>query len=195
VEWEPDLPPVAAADPAERAAVASQLRSGLNAPLTSSMGRLFDAASSLAGICHRATCEAQAACELEAAAGEAMDTRVPDDAEFAFAIDEETADPSPLLRAMAAGIRAGLPAAVLAARFHAACAVMTLEVCRRLRTESGVRRVALSGGVWQNLLLLKLVSRLLNADGFEVLRHRQVPANDGGLALGQIAVAAWQARG
>ncbi len=198
VEWTADLPPVAAARPGEVEAVGGQLRSGLNAPPTSSVGRLVDAVASLLGICHRATCEAQAACELEAVAGEALGRVEPPDelaaAGYRFALEAATVDPASLVRALAAGARAGEAAALLAARFHVALAEMVLAVCRRVASESGTRRVALSGGVWQNLLLLRLTEARLAAGGFEVLRHRQAPAGDGGLALGQLAVAAWRAR-
>jgi len=188
--WDPELPPVAAATVEELAALDAQLRAGLNAPPTSSMGRLFDAVASLAGICHHATYEAQPACELEAAARSAV-TATKGEAPYAFTQEGDLVDPAPVIRAMAGDVAAGQPAPVMAARFHAAVADMVRDVCLRLRRETGLQRVALSGGVWQNLLLLELAVTRLEAAGFAVLTHRVVPANDGGLALGQLVIAAW----
>jgi hydrogenase maturation protein HypF len=91
---------------------------------------------------------------------------------------------------MVADMRSGVPVRQIAARFHAGVAQMLLDVCLRLRRQTGLRQVALSGGVWQNATLLHLTGERLTRAGFEVITHRQVPANDGGLALGQAAVAA-----
>jgi hydrogenase maturation protein HypF len=188
--WDPELPPVAAATPDELAALDAQLRTGLNAPPTSSMGRLFDAVSSLAGLCHHATYEAQAACELETAARRAVHG-AQGEAPYVFTHEGDLVDPTPVIRAIAGDVAAGQPAPVTAARFHAAVADLVRDVCLRLRRETGLQRVALSGGVWQNLLLLELAVTRLETAGFAVLTHRAVPANDGGLALGQFMIAAW----
>ncbi len=188
--WAPELPPVAEATPDGLAALDAQLRAGLNSPPTSSLGRLFDAVASLAGICHHATYEAQAACELETAARRAGPAPA-GVSPYAFTLEDGLVDPAPVIRAVAADVAAGRPAPVVAASFHAAVADMVREVCLLLRRETGLQRVALSGGVWQNLLLLELAVARLEAAGFAVLTHRAVPANDGGLALGQLAIAAW----
>ncbi len=86
-------------------------------------------------------------------------------------------------------LRAGAPVSVIAARFHGGVAQMTAEVCRRLRSESGIDEVALSGGVWQNAFLLAQTVGLLQQDRFTIYLHRQTPPNDGGLSLGQAMVA------
>ncbi|GGV88416.1 carbamoyltransferase HypF [Streptomyces massasporeus] len=182
--WDADLPCVTACAPQELAVLQRQLSGGLACVPTSSMGRLFDAVSSLVGVCHRAGYEAQAALELEAAAASAWGA---DRAAYAFA---DGFDPAPVLSALVADLRHGTPAAVLAARFHRAVARAVAEICRRARQDTGLATVALSGGVFANALLEEECARLLAEDGFAVLRHGEVPPNDGGLALGQLMVAA-----
>jgi hydrogenase maturation protein HypF len=183
VAWTPDLAPVREADDDELALLASQLRAGVNAPLSAGAGRMFDAVASLLGIRHRTTYEAQAACELEAAAAGGASGAYP------FTIAGDVVDPAPAIRALVEDVRRGVDVPVAAARFHRGTAIMVRDVCRRLREVHGPERVVLSGGVWQNRVLLDLVTAGLADDGFEVLVHEQVPANDGGLALGQAVVA------
>jgi hydrogenase maturation protein HypF len=165
-------------------AVRAQLLTGLNSPPTSSMGRLFDAVSALVGVREVVRYEAQAAIELEAAADRA------EAGSYDFAIGVETIDPTPMIRGVVEDVWAGLPAATISARFHNGVAVMVRDVCRRIREQDRRSEVALSGGVWQNVTLLSSTVGLLRRDGFTVYLHRNVPANDGGLALGQAAVAA-----
>lgn len=182
--WDTDLSCVEACTPDELTLLHRQLERGLACVATSSMGRLFDAVSSLVGVCHRAGYEAQAALELEAAAASAWDA---DASAYAFAGD---LDPAPVLSALVADLRRGAPAPVLAARFHRGVARAVAEICRRARRDTGLATVALSGGVFANALLEEECTRLLTRDGFAVLRHGEVPPNDGGLALGQLVVAA-----
>ncbi|OUD05128.1 carbamoyltransferase HypF [Streptomyces swartbergensis] len=182
--WDPGLPCVKACAPDELTLLQRQLERGLACVATSSMGRLFDAVSSLVGVCHRAGYEAQAALELEAAAASAWDAET---SAYAFA---DPLDPAPVLGALVADLRRGTPAPVLAARFHRAVARAVAEICRRARRDTGLATVALSGGVFANALLEEECTRLLADDGFSVLRHGEVPPNDGGLALGQLVVAA-----
>ncbi|MGW1894540.1 carbamoyltransferase HypF [Streptomyces sp. NPDC002004] len=192
IAWTGDLPCVAACPPEELAVLQRQVDRGINCVPTSSMGRLFDAVSSLAGVCHHSGYEAQAAVELEAAAVGAQ----PEDGDaYAFALSAPsagplTADPAPVLAAVVGDLRDGVPAGRVAARFHRAVARLVAEVCRRAREAYGPDTVALSGGVFANTLLSTDCARRLRDDGFTVLRHRQVPPNDGGLALGQLLVAA-----
>jgi hydrogenase maturation protein HypF len=182
--WDADLPCVTACSLDELTFLQRQLERGLACVATSSMGRLFDAVSSLIGVCHRAEYEAQAALELEAAAAAAWDAET---SAYAFTAG---LDPAPVLGALVADLRRGTPAPVLAARFHRAVARAVAEICRRARRDTGLATVALSGGVFANALLEEECARLLDGDGFVVLRHREVPPNDGGLALGQLVVAA-----
>ncbi|MFE7271427.1 carbamoyltransferase HypF [Streptomyces sp. NPDC057623] len=185
--WDPDLPSVAACAADELTLLERQLTRDLACVATSSMGRLFDAVSSLVGVCHRARYEAQAALELEAAAAAAWEA---DASAYAFGLAAGTYDPAPVLGALVTDLRRGTPAPVLAARFHRGVARAVAEVCRRARRDTGLTTVALSGGVFANALLEEECTRLLTGDGFAVLRHGEVPPNDGGLALGQLVVAA-----
>lgn len=158
------------------------------------MGRLFDAASSLAGVCHRVEYEAEAAMRLENAALGAPDDVGDDGRAYGFILGAEpggpelplTADPSPVLAAAAADVLAGAPAPAVAARFHRAVTVLVRDVCAEARRRTGIATVALTGGA----LLTEGCSAGLEEDGFTVLGHRKVPPNDGGLALGQLMVAA-----
>ncbi len=188
----PDLPCVAACPAGELPLLRRQLERGLNCVPTSSMGRLFDAVSSLAGICQHVGYEAQAAIELEGAAVSAGAVE-DDDPRYGFrlaGVEPVTADPAPLLAAVADDVRAGVPVGVIAARFHLAVAGLVRAVCGAARAATGLGTVALSGGVFANALLSSACARGLRADGFTVLRHHRIPPNDGGLALGQLVVAA-----
>jgi hydrogenase maturation protein HypF len=189
----PDLP-FWRATPAEHLRVVEQLLGPgarqpiLRAPLTSSMGRLFDAVASLAGVRHLAREEGQAAIELEALID-------PDEARsYEFRREEQAIDPGPVIRAIVDDLRQGTSTARISARFHNAVARMVAETCAGLSRESGLTDVVLSGGVWQNVSLLTRTVPLLRAAGLSVHLHRQVPPNDGGLSLGQAAVAAWTLR-
>jgi hydrogenase maturation protein HypF len=199
VPWDLDLPPVAACPELERRVLARQLETGLACVPTSSAGRLFDAVSSLAGVRHEVGYEAQAAMELQALAAGPLD-RDGLDLDVA-AVSYElplrppevpggplTWDVGTLVRAVVADVRAGEARATIAARFHRGLAAAVVDVATRAAVETGHTRVALSGGVFCNALLLRLVSRGLREAGLEVLRHSRVPPNDGGLALGQVVV-------
>ncbi|OKK22145.1 hydrogenase maturation protein HypF [Streptomyces sp. CB00455] len=203
--WTPDLPCVAACPPDELRVLERQLGRNLNCVPTSAMGRLFDAVSSLAGICHHSGYEAQAAIELESAAHAVPGTRAASAAAgagpgsayaFALRVPPEggdrpvVADPAPVLAAVVADLRAGACAAVIALRFHTAVAALVGALCRRARERHGLDTVALTGGVFANTLLSCACARGLGEDGFTVLRHSHVPPNDGGLSLGQLMVAA-----
>ncbi|MEV7465708.1 carbamoyltransferase HypF [Streptomyces kronopolitis] len=196
LDWAADLPPVAACPPEERPLLARQLERNLNCAPTSSMGRLFDAVSSLAGICHHAGYEAQAAVALEAAALGAGEDHGPG---YSFALHDApadrggadtVADPAPVFAAIVEDLRAGTAPELIAARFHTAVAHLVRRCCVLARQRAGLTTVALTGGVFANTLLAEATARLLRDDGFTVLRHRRVPPNDGGLALGQVVVAA-----
>jgi len=196
--WDTRLPCTAACSSTELAVLDRQLERNLGCVATSSMGRLFDAVSSLVGLCHRSGYEAQAAVELQAAAWDAWDDTT-DAYAFRVAAGSPRADggrapllldPAPVLRAITADLRRGVPAALLAARFHRAVAAAVAETCRLARRATGIGTVALTGGVFANALLEEACTDLLAGDGFRVLRHSEVPPGDGGLALGQLVVAA-----
>jgi hydrogenase maturation protein HypF len=160
---------------------------GLNAPPTSSAGRLFDAVASLLGLRDRVDFEAQAAMELEAlAAPEADRVYSVDLQERDGRIVVQTPD---IFRGVVEDLLAEIGAEQIGSRFHATLADVIVRTCRRLRDRSGLDRVALSGGVFQNVKLLRLAVDGLRRSGFQVYTHHQVPPNDGGLALGQAAIA------
>lgn len=168
---------------------------GINTPRSTSMGRLFDAVAALAGIGRTVNYEGQAAVELE------QELSMPAHAAYApytFRIAQEDGmhviDWRQLICAVVADMAAGRGAAVIARRFHQAVVALCLDICRCIRAESGLTQVALSGGCWQNIYLLEQTAAALQADGFRVLLNQAVPANDGGLAYGQAAVAAAKIR-
>ena len=190
-----DLPlaglPLADLDPGEVEMVRKQLERGVNSPLTSSAGRLFDAVSALAGVRGEIDYEAQAAIELEMAAPDKVEDF--EGESYPFAIIEEqgvrVVRLAGLISSVARDVRAGVPVPIVSARFHHTVAQIITGMCRAIAEESGIKEVALSGGVFQNRLLLKLATSALKREDFRVLTHHLVPCNDGGVSLGQAVVA------
>ncbi len=174
--------------PVERDLVERQIARGLNAPLASSMGRLFDAAAAILGVRHEAAYEGQAAMELEALAGRRPATEYPSG--FLEQDGRLVLDPLPLLAVLGTRRRRGEPVADLAADFHASVAWALAALVRRVAEESGIRTIALGGGVFQNGRLLESLSRRFAQSGFRVLAPRRLPPNDGAISYGQAAVAA-----
>jgi hydrogenase maturation protein HypF len=166
--------------------IEKMINKGINSPLTSSAGRLFDAVSALVGIRNEIYYEGQAAIELEMAAGA-------EDREYSFDLknveDKILVLFEPLFRGMVSDLEQKVGVDAISARFHNTVAKIILRVCLKLKNTSGLRGVALSGGVFQNSLLLEKTYVLLVENGFKVFTHRRVPPNDGGIALGQAVVA------
>lgn len=189
VPWTQELPCVAACPDDEQRVLAHQLATGLGCVPTSSMGRLFDAVSSLAGVRQVADYEAQAAIELE---GLTRGMSLDDGYRYDIGADGPIGLAT-LIRTVAADAATGVSAGVIGARFHAATVALVHDLAVRARDELDLNTVALSGGVFQNVTLLAGASEALRRSGFTVLRHRIVPPNDGGIALGQLVVAAAQA--
>ena len=163
---------------------------GANTPLTSSCGRLFDAVSALLGVCSETSYDAQAAIELEMTAGDIDAESV---TPYAFGLDE-TPDGSilrlrPMFQGMIDDLLARRDVAAMSARFHRTVATMVTAMARLIRERHQLNTVALSGGCFQNRLLLRLCLEYLREEHFDVLVHRQVPSNDGGISLGQAVVA------
>jgi len=187
IDWTPDLAPVAAATEGELRLTRSQLESGAGCVPCSSMGRLFDAVASLLGVRHRIDYEGQAAIELEALAESAdlnLDGIGPS---LPLTVRADgVIDPATMVQALVAALYAGTQPAPLAAAFHEAVVDAVAKVVSRVA--GGVRLVGLTGGVFQNVLLLRACRQRLQLAGFEVLTHHTVPPNDGGLALGQAAI-------
>jgi hydrogenase maturation protein HypF len=198
LDWDERLPCVAACSPAELRVLSRQLQTGAHCAPTSSMGRLFDAMSSLAGVCHRVAYEAEAAMRFEELAGDALDEASNAGCGYRFALAAADADAeapivvdaAPVIAAAAGDVLGGVPASVVSARFHLAVADLVAAVCTQLRERTGVDVVALSGGVFLNALLTALCRQRLSGHGFHVLTHHRIPPSDAGLALGQLAVAA-----
>lgn len=188
VDWDERLPCVAACPVAEQRVLKHQLESGFNAVPTSSFGRLFDAVASLVGVRQVVSYEAQAAIEFETLAAAGIDGG------YAFDFEADEFDAAPVIRAAAADVLAQIPTAMIAAKFHHAVAALLVQMSLRQRRQTGLNRVALSGGVFQNITLLDLAVRQLQANNFTVLTHRRVPPNDGGLALGQAIIGGMKAK-
>jgi hydrogenase maturation protein HypF len=194
--WEPDLVPVQACPPPELGVLAHQLSSGFGTVPTSSMGRLFDAVASLAGVRSVVDYEAQAAIELEGLARHDRARNARDDTgAYAFGLTGDAdsmlvADPAPVIRSVVADRRAGVPVEVVAGRFHRGVVDLVADLADRIRGATGVGAVVLGGGVFGNALLLSGARRRLVERNFTVLTAEQLPANDGGLALGQLLVGA-----
>jgi hydrogenase maturation protein HypF len=185
------LPLAAAASSADRGLLQRQLECSLNCPTTSSMGRLFDAVAALAGLAPSVTYEAEAALKLESlAAGAAW----PGVGLTPYAIVTPggntplVIDWRGLVTSIVAAVRGAVPAADIAAGFHAATVSMIVDTCTLLRGHGAGNVVGLTGGVFQNALLVERSLDALHAAGFEVLTHHAVPTNDGGLALGQVVL-------
>jgi hydrogenase maturation protein HypF len=174
-------------DPREVDLIRRQVARGLNSPPTSSCGRLFDAVSALLGVCPTASYEGQAAMELQALADRTATGSYPFDLVERDGV--RIIDPAPLLVAVAEEHRDGVPVPTIAMRFHRAVAEFTAGLCRRLAAETGLRQVAFSGGVFQNTLLLEETLARLEGAGLGLYFHRRLPANDGGLSLGQAIIA------
>ncbi len=178
-DWADELFPGAPRDGLRQAAA-----KGINAPLSSSAGRLFDAVAAVLGLCPGAqTYEGEAAMRLESLAGQ-----WPDRGAFEFAQTGPGIDPAPIWAAMHRQMSQGAPAAQIAWQFHAGLAAAFARKARALVESGEAKAVVLSGGCFQNALLLDLTLRALG--DVPVLTHRTTPANDGGLALGQAVIAA-----
>ncbi len=193
---------------ADQATLTDMLARGVATFQTASAGRLFDAVSALLGVCRETSYEAQAAIELEMLAwdGGASSTAYGFERKVT-GVPQAWGHPpvsversrvlrlAPLFAGILADLAAGVPVVEIAARFHRTAAEMILGMCLALADETGLRRVALSGGCFQNRLLLELTVPRLRGAGLQVLLHRQVPCNDGGVALGQAVVAHFATEG
>ncbi len=184
----PELQVLDSIPAADRRLLLQMIVKRVNSPLTSSCGRLFDAVSALAGLRQRVSYEGQAALELEMCLEPGQQAKP-----YSFTLGEEDqqiiVDPRSMTRELVADLQQGRAAGLISHRFHSGLAEAILQVCQQLRAGHGPLPVALSGGVFQNSFLTERVNLLLQTAGFEVLLHHQVPPNDGGLSLGQAAIA------
>ena len=185
-------------DEQTRSVTATMIERGINSPHTSSMGRLFDAAAAILGICGKATYEGEPAIEFEAAAWRALssESACPTGNMASFSVTESSRpddchvlNSRPLFEALLEGIRTGVPAGKLALDFHVTIARASARIASEICAREGIDTVALSGGVFMNRLLLQLLTRELKSMGLTVLIPRSVPVNDGCIAYGQAAIA------
>jgi len=187
--WGLDIPFTRRLDRRRTETLLRLIERGVNSPLTSSCGRLFDAVAALAGVREQVNYEAQAAIELEAALG-----GVSEDIGYPFAIREASGgcviDTRPLFLALVQDLREGVPAGIISRRFHLGFVDVLVRAAELVRGRTGLERVCLSGGSFQNSFLLEHTSKRLEAEGFQVFTHAEVPCGDGGLSLGQALVAA-----
>jgi hydrogenase maturation protein HypF len=162
------------------------IEKGINTPLTSSMGRFFDAVSAILSIRQEVHYEGQAAIELEMIADQGITNGYPIDIrrdKMPMVID-----PAETIRAVVRDLADGVSIPAISGKFHRTVASLIIQVCEEIRSASGLSRVVLSGGVFQNMFLLALVTQGLRRSGFSVYTHQRVPTNDGGISLGQAII-------
>jgi hydrogenase maturation protein HypF len=183
--------PLAKLNPRETAIIRQQIQKRINCPLTSSAGRLFDAVAAVAGLSYEVSYEAEAAVALEMQAPDRFTkTRIKT---YPYSFEEQNGVTIVKLAELFSGIvedvRDKAAVSAISLKLHYTVAQITVEMCRVVSRQTGIKQVALSGGVFQNRLLLKLTSDGLKQAGFQVFTHHLVPCNDGGLSLGQAVVA------
>ena len=176
-------------EPGKLRVIAEMTAKGINSPLTSSLGRLFDGVAAIMGIRHKVSFEGQAAMELEMIAT--------DEAAGLYEHEWEPGvsaaiDPTPVIRAVVSDLKAGVAPELISAKFHATLIDLFSQVCQTVQKEFDLNRVVLSGGCFQNATLLAGLIKALRKNNFEVYAHKLVPTNDGGIALGQAVIAANQ---
>jgi hydrogenase maturation protein HypF len=187
--WDWDIPFVQALDRSRTEKLLRIIERGINCPLTSSTGRLFDAVAAIAGVRQQVNYEAQAAIELEAALEETARA-----SGYPFAVREESGgwivDTRPMFLKLAQDLRAGVSTGVISYRFHLGFVDVLARIADLVRTRTGLDRVCLSGGSFQNCFLACHLQQHLEARGFRVSTQAEVPCGDGGLSLGQAVIAA-----
>lgn len=184
IDWASTLPPVSQYNEIQLQTLHKQFAQNINCLHTTSMGRFFDAVSSLMGIRHHITYEGQAAIELENLCD-------PDENKcYDIPISGNTINSFDVFPQLITDMRNKVLKSRISARFHNGIAKSCLDVCNEIRNESRINKVALSGGVWQNTTLLEKTLSLLKNASFEVFMHHRVPTNDGGISIGQILIAA-----
>jgi len=185
--------PISRVNSAELDIIKQQLKRRINSPLTSSAGRLFDAVSALAGVRGEIDYEAQAAIELEMLAPDELGEFEEKSYPFSIIKDQgiKVVKLKELILTIVDDVKNQVPTPIISLKFHNTMAQIIAEMCKTIARESGIDKVALSGGVFQNRLLQKLAVSALHKDGFTVLTHHLVPCNDGGISLGQAVIASF----
>jgi len=157
---------------------------GINSPLSSGAGRLFDAVAALTGICTQSSFHAEAPMRLEAAIKENCQGK------YLFEIEDQIISFRKMFYKILEDMKVGISVGEIAAKFHNTIIVINLKFAKALRKKTGINKVVLSGGSFQNRYLLEHTENLLQKAGFEVFAHQKVPTNDGGISLGQLAIGA-----
>ncbi len=189
LEWDDRLAPVMEFCAEDLVTLRMQLEKKINTPMTSSIGRLFDALAALAGGRQKVNYEGQAAIEFEALVDD-------DEGEnYSFGLNQDRVEVRGVVEALIKDAAAGIHPSKISAKFHNGLADILRVATLRIKRDSGINDVILSGGVWQNITLLRRTLALLNEEGFKVYIHKEVPTNDGGLSLGQAVIAAMRMRG
>ena len=191
IEWSEDLPPIQWMHDhgIPKDILQKQIQNSIQCPNTSSMGRLFDAIAAILGIRNVVNYEAQGAIELEAIASQLVTDS------YSFSIEDNQIGPclisaAPVVNGVIQDMRQHMPKGDISAKFHNSIVEMSVEICQKIRLKTGIPAVVLSGGVWQNMILLQKTINCLQKSNFQVFWHHQVPTNDGGISLGQVAIAA-----
>jgi hydrogenase maturation protein HypF len=188
IPWEIDIPSVSAVCAQEHSLLRSMLKHRLNTPQHSSLGKLFEAVASLAGLRQEISYNSQALWEMESVAD------LQESAAYKFEVrgtrdGKQEIDPLPVIRAVVEDVRSRVSLKIISARFHNGVASLVLDICSEMRNHSHINRVALSGDVWQNMLLLERTTHLLNRGGFEVYTHHLTPPTSACVSLGQAVIA------
>jgi len=183
IDWFPELPCTNFFCADDLMKIKFQLSHKINSPLTSSMGRLFDAVASLLNIRQIVNYEAQAAIELEAICQTSINNH------YEIQLTDDKIDVKPMLLSIVDDIQNGIPSPIISAKFHNAMIQLAVQLVHRMNASTGIRTVALSGGVWQNMVLLEGVIKALMGEQFTILVNQNFPTNDGGISLGQVVVA------
>ncbi len=192
--WNLDIPVLKEIDKNKITFIVEMIRKKVNAPHTSSLGRFFDGMAGIMGIRHHVFFEGQAAVELEMLAGKGKESRVSAyDYEW-ISEDMHRVLPAPIVRGVVEDMRKGVCPSEISRKFHKTLVCLFSELCEVIRKENGLNRVVLSGGSFQNAILLTGLIKSLKEKGFDVFAHTRVPANDGGISLGQAMIAAAMTR-
>ncbi|MGD8833690.1 MAG: carbamoyltransferase HypF [Desulfobacteraceae bacterium] len=191
--WDLGLPAISAMDRSQAEVIVQMCRRKINAPMTSSLGRLFDGVAAIIGLRHSVAFEGQAAMELEMISDEANHEHY--SFQWQSGAGGQQIALAPIIEGVVDDVRSGVPAFIIGRKFHNTLINGCADLCAAVSSECGLNQVVLSGGCFQNRLLLEGLTQALTQKGFEVFNHRLVPANDGGICLGQAAIAGALAAG
>jgi hydrogenase maturation protein HypF len=181
--WDLDIPLMRFRPRSEMELVAGSISKSINAPLSSSAGRLFDAVSAITGLVYEATFHAEAPMRLEAAIREKHSYR------YAYTMDNKTISFTPMIDELVEDIMKNKGHSYIALKFHNTIIEVIVNTVKQIAPQYGLKKVVLSGGTFQNKFILSGAERLLLLEGYEVYSQQKVPSNDGGIALGQISIA------